>query len=245
MRSAALARPAATADELARLRERIERIERTSRIGSEAPVLPAPAGIAGLLPGGGLRTGTAYSLDRSMPLITALLAAPSAAGAWCAVIGMPELGIEAAEASGIALDRLVLVPRPGERWLGVAAALAEVVGVVALRPGGTVRDGEAARLAARLRERETVLLVQGRWPGAEASIRAGAPDWTGLGEGHGCLDRGEATIAVDVRRGPGSRRARVVLVGSSGLPAVPGDAVGRGDAGTGHEATGRRLRAVG
>jgi len=244
MRSAIATRPAAAADELARLRERIERIERTTRIGSEAPVLPAPASIAGLLPGGGLRTGAAYSLDRSMPLLTALLAAVSGAGAWCAVVGMPELGIEAAQEAGIDLDRLVLVPRPGERWLGAAAALAEVVGVVALRPGGTVRDGEAARLAARLRERETVLLAQGRWPGAEATIRAETPSWSGLGDGHGCLERGEATIAVAARRGAGPRRARVALVGAPGIP-VAGIDGARLDAGPERIAPDRRLRAVG
>src|SRR6188768_1757372 len=83
-------------DELARLRGRIERIERTTRIGSETRVLPAPAGIARLLPGGGLRVGAAYALGPSMALMTRLLAEPSHGGTWCAVVGMPEMGAEAA-----------------------------------------------------------------------------------------------------------------------------------------------------
>ena len=37
----------------------------------------------------------------------ALLVGPSQAGSWCAVIGMPEFGVEAAEGMGIDLDRLV------------------------------------------------------------------------------------------------------------------------------------------
>ena len=219
----------ARVDELARLRERITAIERTTRIGSDVPVLPAPPELAGLLPGGGLRTGAAYALGSSMPLLTRLLAAPSRAGAWCAVVGMPELGAEAALEAGVELERLVLVPRPGERWLGVAAALAEAVGVVALRPGGRVRETEAARLAARLRERETVLLVQGAWPQAEAELVVEDLRWLGLGEGHGVLERGEATVSVTSRRSPGTRRARIVLAGdppaglsgSSGPQAVP------------------------
>ena len=193
-------RPLASADDLARLRDRIERIERTTRIGSSARVLPAPPAIERLLPDRGLRRGSAYALDRSMPLLTSLLAEPSRAGTWCAVVGMPEFGVENAIEMGVDLDRLVLVPHPGERWLGVVAALAEVIGVVALRPGGRVRDSDAARLAARLREREAVLLVQGPWPQAEATIAAEHVAWSGLGDGHGYLDRGRMTISVRARR---------------------------------------------
>jgi len=200
-------------DQLAQLRARIERIERTTRIGSDAPVLPVSPEIARLLPGNGLRTGAAYALDRSMPLMTQLLAAPSQAGIWCAVVGMPEFGIEAAQEAGVDLDRLALVPHPGERWLGVAAAVAEVMGVVALRPGGRVRDQEAARLAARLRERGTVLLVQGAWPQAEATIGVEELRWSGLGIGHGHLGGLEATVVVESRRATGTRRGRVVLAG--------------------------------
>lgn len=188
------------ADELARLRGRIERIERTTRTGSDARVIPAPAGIAALLPGGGLRTGAVYALGPSMPLVPALLAGPTSAGTWGAVVGMPEFGIAHAIETGVDLDRLVLIPHPGERWLAVVAALAEVVGVVAVRPAGRVRETDAARLAARLRERETVLLAQGDWPGAEASIAVESIEWSGLGAGHGYLDRGRMTVSVRTRR---------------------------------------------
>lgn len=77
---------------------------------------------------------------------------------------MPELGAEAAEQAGLNLGRLALVPHPGERWFAIAAAMAEVMPVVAVRPGSRVRDGDAARLAARLRSSGTVLLVAGPWP---------------------------------------------------------------------------------
>lgn len=206
--AAPLRRPVPSGDELARLREGIERIERTTRIGSDAPVLPTPAAIARALPGGGLRIGAAYTLDRSMPLLLELLAGPTTAGKWCAVAGMPELGIEAAREAGVDLERLVLVPHPGERWLGVASALAEIGGIVSIRPGGRVRDADAARLAARLRDRESVLLVQGAWPGAEAAIGVERTSWSGLGAGWGYLDPGEREIAVSGRRAFGAAPAR-------------------------------------
>lgn len=183
-------------DELARLRARIARIERRTRIGSDARALPAPAGLAERLPGGGILTGAAYALDGSMPLLTALLAEPSRIGVWCAVVGMPEFGVEHAAASGVDLERLVLVPHPGDRWLGVVAALVDAVGVVAVRPGGRAGDARAARLAARLRERQSTLLVEGAWPGVAASLAVTETTWSGLGAGHGFLDRVRMTVAI-------------------------------------------------
>ncbi len=238
-------RTAPSADAVARLRERIERIERTTRIGSEAPTFPAPPPLARLLPGGGLRTGVAYALGPSMPLLLSMLAPPSAAGAWCAVVGMPELGVEAAADAGIDLDRLVLIPRPGARWLGVVAAVAEVVGLVALRPGGRIGDGEAARLAARLRERETVLLAQGAWPGAEATIAADRAEWSGLGDGFGYLEGGEAVVTVESRRTSGARGMRFALAGARPEASGPSRSATTADAGDLVPAAPRRLQAVG
>ena len=100
---------------------------------------------------------------------------------------MPQLGAEAAEGLGVDLSRLVLIPDPGSRWLAVTATIAEVLPVVAVRPGGRATDAEVSRLAARLRDRGAVLLVQGPWPQAEAMHRGGRPGWTGLGRGHGYL----------------------------------------------------------
>jgi len=210
----------ATSEEVSRLRAEIARIERGNRTAGDTRMLPAPSGIARLLPEGGLRAGAVYSFAPSMPLVTALLAEPSKTGAWCAVIGMPELGIEAAAEAGVDLSRLAIVPHPGERWLGVASAIAEVVGVVALRPGARIGDRDASRLSARLRERGTVLLVEGSWQQAEAAIGVEELAWSGLGQGHGYIERLEATIVVAARRSPAPRRGRVILLGAPS-PAIP------------------------
>ena len=124
---------------------------------------------------------------RSTSLLLALLAQPSQSGSWCGVVGMPQLGAEAAEGLGVDLSRLVLIPDPGPRWLAVTATIAEVLPVVAVRPSGRATDAEVSRLAARLRDRGAVLLVQGPWPQAEAVLEVGDPVWTGLGRGHGYL----------------------------------------------------------
>jgi hypothetical protein len=196
-----------------RLRAQLERVQGRKL---DAPVLPVLPALAALLPGGGLRPGSAYSIASSSALLSALLAASSQAGSWCGVVGMPQFGAEAAERMGVDLSRLVLIPDPGPRWLAVTATIAEVLPVIAVRPGGRATDGDVSRLAARLRDRGAVLLVQGPWAQAEASIDVADPGWTGLGDGHGYLSGRELTVTVSSRRTPVPRRGRMLL------PAVDG-----------------------
>src|SRR2546430_11276252 len=80
---------------------------------------------------------------------------------WCAVVGMPTLGLVAAAEFGIALDRLALVPDPGPEWPTVVAALLDGVDVVVAAPPGPVAAPLAGRLAARARQRGSVLLPCG------------------------------------------------------------------------------------
>ncbi len=195
------------------LRARLERVQ-GRRL--DAPVLPVHPALAGLLPGGGLRQGAAYTVTSSTALTTALMAVPSQQGAWCAVVGMPLLGAEAAAQAGLCLERLVLIPDPGPRWLAVVATLAEVMTVIAVRPAARAGDADAARLGARLRDRGSVLLVQGVWPQAEAALEVGEPEWSGLGAGHGRLTGREVTVRSGSRRWPAPRRARVLLPAPGG-----------------------------
>ncbi|MDY7543931.1 MULTISPECIES: hypothetical protein [unclassified Cryobacterium] len=172
----------------------------------------AAAGFSGLLPGGALKPGSVYTVDGSVSLVLALLAGPSLAGSWCGVIGLPDLGPEAAASLGIDLARLVLVPTPGDQWLTVTAALADVLPVVAVRPTRRVSATEASRLGARLRQRGCTLLVAGDWPLAEARLALRTNTWSGLGFGHGHLTGREVLVAASVRSGS-SRTARMSLGG--------------------------------
>lgn len=209
-------RPAARAAEVARLRMRISHM----RGGGPEPVtLSVPEPLAPLFPDGGLRPGGVYALDRSASLLFALLAEPSRAGAWCAVVGLPDLGAEAARHSGVRLDRLLLVPSPGDRWLAVTAALTEVFPLVAVHPSSRPGEAEAARLAARLRDRKGSLIVHGSWPHAEVTLSIRDAEWSGLGSGHGLLESRAVTVTAVGRRLPVGRSVRVRLPTAGGAVA--------------------------
>ncbi len=217
------------AGEVLRLRREISRMQRRR---SDQMLLPLDPALAPLLPDEGLLTGTSYSLSPSPSLVLALMGAASQKGLWCAVIGMPTLGVEAAAGFGIDLNRLILVPDPGDRWFAATSALAEVVPLIAVHPGGRLRDADVSRLSARLRDRGTTLLVTGVWPQSEGSIRVHDPEWNGLGAGWGLLSDRTVTVTARTRRSPLPSSVRVRLPGRDGalepvtpelaaLPALP------------------------
>jgi hypothetical protein len=194
-------------DAVRELQARIRGMQSTKLDSRSIATHPA---IAALLPGGALRQGAAYSVEHSATLLMALLAGPSGAGMWCGVVGIPEFGIEAARGFGIELDRLVLVPHPGDQWLSVTAAMADVMGVVATRPPGRMSDANAARLAARLRQRGSTLLALGPWPQSEATLDISHSDWSGIGAGFGHLSARQVTVTV-TSRAARARSARLWL----------------------------------
>jgi hypothetical protein len=171
-------------------------------------VLPA---MAALLPDGGLRAGCSYGVDGSTALTAALMAGPSSAGQWCAVVGMPGFSAEAAARLGCDLEQVVFVPYPGRDWVNVVAALIDALSIVVVRPPTTVSDAEAARLSARLRQHESVLIACGRWPRTETRLAVSQSRWVGLGSGHGHLTARQAVITVSgrgaVRSSGGDRRS--------------------------------------
>jgi hypothetical protein len=174
------------------------------------PVLPALAGlVSGAAPGAGLARGSVVHVDgvAAPSLALALVAGPSAAGSWTAVVGCPDLGLVAAAEAGVALDRLALVaePAPGE-WAAVVAALVGAVDVVVVSPTHRVAAGDARRLAARARERGTILVQLTSSP-VEADLHLTGVEarWQGLGRGHGHLRARRLVVEAGGRR----RAARV------------------------------------
>ena len=188
------------------------------------PPFPVLEPLAPLLPGGGLRRGSVIAVHGSTALLLALLAAATGQGVWAAVIGVEDLGVLAAAEAGVVVRRLALVPRPGPDPAPVAAALLDGVGLVALANPDRIPSGARRSLAARARQRGSVLFPIGRWPGADVELTCRTEAWHGAEDGYGRLRSREVVLRA-VGRGAAARprTAHLLLPGPSGpLPTVLG-----------------------
>jgi hypothetical protein len=165
------------------------------------PVLPA---LRDLLPSGGLQRGSVVTTGDWGLLSLALAAGASAAGAWCAVAGVPAVGVRAAADAGLDPGRLVLIPDPGRNWPQVVASLLDGFDIVVLRPADQVPAQLRRKLEAAARRYASVLLVTGDWPGAQTRLVTTDEEWTGIGAGHGRL-RARKVRVVASGRGAGER----------------------------------------
>lgn len=197
--------------------------ERLSQaVVSRERLLPVSAALGESLPLKGIPRGTttvvapARTRDGTVPagatsLALELLAGASAEGRWCAAVGLPDLGVAAAAERGIALERFVLVPRPGSRWQQVLATCFDGLDAVLFSPPCPLRPGEARRLSARARDRGAAFVVldpSGRFPGTpDLCCRVVSSGWRGLHDGHGLLS--ERLVELEVSgRGAAARPLR-------------------------------------
>src|SRR5215469_4542758 len=150
-------------------------------------VLPVLAALRDLLPNGGLQRGSVVSTADWGLLSLALAADATAAGAWCAVAGVPVLGVRAAADAGLDPGRLVLIADPGRSWPHVVASLLDGFDIVLLHPPEQPPAQLRRKLEAAARRYGSVLLVAGDWPGAQTRLAVTDEEWTGIGTGHGWL----------------------------------------------------------
>ena len=194
----------------------------------ERPPLPVPVALTDLLPEGLPRGGTAV-VAGSTSLLLALVSEASRAGSWVAMVGLPGVGLLAAEEVGVLLARLALVPAPGAQAAAVVAALIDGMDVVVLGPEVGLTGADRRRLMARARERGSVLVSTAPWPGASLVLTVEAQQWSGLGVGDGRLRAQQVTVRRNGRgRAAVPLRREVVLRGGS-VPAsvgVVGDVFG-------------------
>ncbi len=209
--------------------------ERTRPVAaSRTRLLPVVPELAGMLPDGALRRGSTLTIGRpgddgALSLALSLVAAASASGSWCALVGHPALGAVAAADLGVDLGRLALLPRPGAAWAEATAAVLEGVDLVVLCPPFAPRQAMARRLVARARERKAVLIVvPGRagWPEPpDLQLRVDGATWEGVDAGDGHLRRRRMTVTATGRRSAARpTHHRLWLPGPDGTVATAGDA---------------------
>ncbi|MGY0466943.1 hypothetical protein ACW14Y_42790 (plasmid) [Kitasatospora sp. cg17-2] len=218
---------------LADLLEETSPATRRARVeAATRPVLPA---LEPLLPDGRLPKGAVVEVRGDTSLLLALAAGPAAAAAtvWTAAISMPTLGLAAARAYGLPLERLLLVDTPGERWSEIASVLAGACEVVLLDPPVPPRPRELQRLEARLRVTGTTLLTTTPWHGAALRLTTGGATWSGLGDGHGMLRSRTVEVHCTGRgRAARPRTARLLLPDETGSVSAPRTADATGTAPT-------------
>ena len=177
------------------------------------PGVPVPESVAGLLPGGVLPAGRVTAVAGSATLRVGLLAAATAAGVRCAVVGWPELGVAAVVEQGGRLDCLALVPDPGPDPAAVVSVLIDGLDLVLLGPAvAAVAPSRARVLAGRVRTAGAVLLVGAGWPGAELTLAGRHCRYGGLGAGAGRLASVSTVVRCSGRAAP-ARTAEWVAAG--------------------------------
>lgn len=183
-------------------------------------LVPVPQALSGLFPEGGLRRGGAVQVSGGMSVLLSLAAAAMGEESWCALVDLPDAGLAAAATLGLALDRVVVVPRPGPDAPVVLAAVADGFDVLVLGRGTGLAERDQRSLTSRLRVRGAVLLTTAAWPGADVVLRVVSRTWQGVGRGEGLLRTGVLELAARHRRFPTELAARVQL-GPAGLVAAP------------------------
>lgn len=178
---------------LAQMQELLREHER-EQVGATLPVHPR---LAPAFPHG-LRAGAVYAVSGSVSIGLALLAGASQQRSWCVAVGTPHLSIEAADRWGVDLDQMVLVPSPGRAVWDAVGTLVDAADLI-LTAAAPVAPAQARRLEARLRARQTTLVVLGEWPQPAATLQVRTVGWTGLGQGSGCLTEQHLELTVTER----------------------------------------------
>lgn len=169
------------------------------------PVLPA---LRELLPAGGLPRGSVVAAGSWSLLCLALAAEASAAGAWCAVAGLPQAGVAAAAGTGLDPERMLLVAEPGPGWPQVVASLLDGCELVLLRPPDRPSATVRRRIEGIVRRFGGVLIVAGDWEGAQVRLLVTDQEWAGIGAGHGRLRARRVRVVADGRGAAARPRAR-------------------------------------
>ena len=189
---------------------------------AEPSMLAVPDSMAALFPGGGILKGSLLGIG---PITDSCSVALALAGevtkhrGWVAVSGLPSLGLAAAAEMGVDLERLVLVPAPGAKWLEVTATLADGFDMILARPGVRVAPADARHLAARVKQRGAVVVLVDPpgWPETpDLILKILESRWEGLEEGYGCLGGRKIDVELSGRRAKGRSRHRRLW-----LPAPP------------------------
>ena len=161
-----------------------------------ADAVPLPGDLRSVVPSGAVAPGQVVALAGGHSLVVALVAAATAAGKRCAIVGYPALGLAAVAAEGGDLSQVALVPSAGADPGVVASVLLDGMDMVVLDPAsGRIPPARARILAGRARSAGTVLVAGARdWPGADLHLESAPSRCAGLDRGYGRIFSASAPV---------------------------------------------------
>ncbi len=176
--------------------------------------IPTPQPLQQVLPG--LRPGSSVSCGSSTSLLLALAAAAIQEDSWCAIIGMPNLGLGAAWELGLDPTRTALLPDPGTHLRELLSAMIDGLDVVVIGCPITEQVWRAA--ISRARAQDTLLLAADPPGRADVRFSVAHVRWRGLSSGSGRLRHHDVEVSVQAK-------GRTLGAAAVSLPSVTGQLV--------------------
>lgn len=193
--------------------------------------LPLPEALAPLIPHGTLRAGSSLAVrgQARSSLLLALAAAAVGEERWCAIAGMPDIGLGSALDAGLDPTRLAIITgssvQEQPQLPQVLSALVDGVGVVMLGPHLDLPPTLWRSLLSRARAQDTLVLAASPPGRADLLLEARSISWAGLGSGSGRLRRRLLEVRAEGRGLHGDSAVQVLLPEARGLLAeAPGAA---------------------
>jgi hypothetical protein len=178
-----------------------------------------------MFPEGGLVRGRTVLCggDAAVALALRIVSQPTQAGSWLGVVGVHNIGVQAASEQGVALQRVVFVQPATSRaeWVSTIAAAADGFDVLMLEVPHGITVADARRVQTRIQSRRNALVLIGATQKLalqsvfqpDVAMDTTTTQWNGIERGSGYVQSREVCVTVSGRRVPKAQQYSLRFVG--------------------------------
>jgi hypothetical protein len=178
-----------------------------------------------MFPEGGLVRGRTVlcSGDAAVAMALRVVSSATQAGSWLGIIGVHNVGVQAASEHGVALQRVVFVQPASSRteWVSTVAAVADGFDVLMLEVPHGITEADARRVQTRIQARRNALVLIGATKQSavqsvfqpDVIMNTATTKWHGIERGAGYVQGRDVQVAVSGRRVPQARQHSLHFVG--------------------------------
>ena len=189
------------------------------------PTLPVSPDLRAMFPEGGLVRGRTVLCggDAAVALALRIVSQPTQAGSWLGVVGVHNIGVQAASEQGVALQRVVFVQPATSRaeWVSTVAAAADGFDVLMLEVPHGITVADARRVQTRIQSRRNALVLIGATQKLalqsvfqpDVVMDTTTTQWNGIERGSGHVQSREVCVTVSGRRVPKAQQYSLRFVG--------------------------------